>query len=279
MLTRNNFSVKIIVYDFKKSKKRRNKMDKIFTVNNILDILLRRLWLIVILVCLGGGVAFTYSEYIIPKQYTASVTMYVYNQSPQQQQQTVSDIALSEKLVDTYMVILKSNHVLEKVSDRVKEQSVNYSATALAKMIDVETVEETEVFKVSVSSYSKEHSKIIADAISQIAPEEIIRVVKAGAVEIVDMAKLPDTYSSPNISRNTIIGIVLGFVFACAFSLILELINTSVKSRDDLMDMHKYPVLAVIPNLDGRAKNAKTHYSYSYGNQNVSSKEDKKDEK
>ncbi len=241
-------------------------MDKIFTVNNILDILLRRLWLIVILVCLGGGVAFTYSEYIIPKKYTASVTMYVYNQSQQQQQQTVSDIALSEKLVDTYMVILKSNHVLDKVSDRINEQSVNYTATALYKMITVETVEETEVFRVSVSSYSKEHSKIIADAISQIAPDEIIRVVKAGAVEIVDAAELPTTYSSPNISRNTIIGIVLGFVFACAFSLILELMNTSVKSRDDLMDMHKYPVLAVIPNLDGRAKNTKNHYGYSYGN-------------
>ena len=238
-------------------------MDKIFTVNNILDILLRRLWLIVILVCLGGGVAFTYSEYIVPKKYTASVTMYVYNQSSQQQQQTVSDIALSEKLVDTYMVILKSNHVLEKVSDRIKDQSVNYSVDAIYSMISAETVDETEVFKVSVSSYSKEHSKIIADAISQIAPDEIIRVVKAGAVEIVDMAELPTTYSYPNISKNTIIGIVLGFVFACAFSLILELMNTSVKSRDDLMDTHKYPVLAVIPNLDGRTRSSKSYYKYS----------------
>lgn len=237
-------------------------MDKIFTVNNILDILLRRLWLIVILVCLGGGVAFTYSEYVVPKKYTASVTMYVYNQS-QQQQQTVSDIALSEKLVDTYMVILKSNHVLDKVSDRINEQSVNYTVEELYNMITVATVEETEVFKVSVSSYSKEHSKIIADAISQIAPDEIIRVVKAGAVEIVDNAELPTTYSSPNISKNTIIGIVLGFIFACAFSLVLELMNTSVKSRDDLVDTYDYPVLVVVPNLDPRTKAGKSGYTYT----------------
>lgn len=245
-------------------------MDKIFTVNNILDILLRRLWLIVILVCLGGGVAFTYSEYVVPKKYTASVTMYVYNQSQAQQQQTVSDIALSEKLVDTYMVILKSHHVLDKVSDRINEQSVNYTVDELSGMISVGTVEETEVFQVSVSSYSKEHSKIIADAISQIAPDEIIRVVKAGAVEIVDNAELPSTYSSPNISRNTIIGIVLGFIFACAFSLVLELMNTSVKSRDDLVETFDYPVLVVVPNLDPRSKSSKSGYSYSNHSTNSS---------
>ena len=87
-------------------------MDKIFTVNNILDILMRRLWLIVALVVIGGGVAYTYSEYILPKKYTSSVTLYVYNQSENRQQLTATDFTLSAKLVDTYMVVLKSDHVL-----------------------------------------------------------------------------------------------------------------------------------------------------------------------
>ena len=127
-------------------------------------------------------------------------------------------------------------------------------------MITSEAVNDTEIFKISVSSYSKEDSKIIADAIAEIAPDEIIRVVKAGAVEIVDTAKLPTTYSSPNIPKNTIIGIILGLLFACVLSILLELMNTSVKSREDLSETHKHPVLAVIPNLDGNTK-----HSYSYG--------------
>ena len=234
-------------------------MDRIFTVNNILDILMRRLWLIVVLVCLGGGVAYTYSEYVLPKKYTSSVTLYVYNQSANQQQLTSSDFALSAKLVDTYMVILKSDYVLEKVSDKVKEQNLDYSASSIRSMLSSEAVEETEVFKVSVSTYNKEDAKTIADAIAEIAPDEIIRVVKAGAVEIVDTAKLPSTYSSPNIAKNTIIGIILGMIFACVLSLLLELMNTTIKSREDLVDVHKHPVLAVIPNLDGA-----TGRSYSY---------------
>ena len=234
-------------------------MDRIFTVNNILDILMRRLWLIVILICLGGGVAYTYSEYVLPKKYTSSVTLYVYNQSSNQQQLTSSDFALSAKLVDTYMVILKSDYVLEKVSEKVREQNLNYSASSIRSMLSSEAVEETEVFKVSVSTYNKEDAKTIADAIAEIAPDEIIRVVKAGAVEIVDNAKLPTTYSSPNIAKNTIIGIILGLIFACVLALLLELMNTTIKNREDLIEVHKHPVLAVIPNLDGA-----TGSSYSY---------------
>ena len=233
-------------------------MEKIFTVNNILDILMRRLWLIVVLVCMGGGIAFTYSQYILPKKYTSAVTLYVYNQT-EGRQLTTSDFSLSSKLVDTYMVILKSNYVLEKISDKVKDQNLNYSATEIGSMITSVAVDETEVFKISVSSYSKEDAKTIADAIAEIAPDEIIRVVKAGSVEIVDTAKLPTTYSSPNVPKNTIVGIILGLIFACVLALLLELMNTTVKSREDLMEEHKYPVLAVIPNLDG-----KTNRSYNY---------------
>lgn len=240
-------------------------MEKIFTVNNILDILMRRLWLIVVLVCMGGGIAFTYSQYILPKKYTSSVTLYVYNQT-EGRQLTTNDFALSSKLVDTYMVILKSNYVLEKVSDKIAEQNLSYSATEIGTMITSEAVDETEVFKISVSSYSKEDAKTIADAIAEIAPDEIIRVVKAGSVEVVDAAKLPTTYSSPNVPKNTIVGIILGLIFACVLSLLLELMNTTVKSREDLMEAHKYPVLAVIPNLDGKTNRNYTYKRYGYSN-------------
>ena len=256
-------------------------MDKIFTVNNILDIFMRRLWLIVILICIGGGIAFSYSQYILPKKYTSSVTLYVYNQTDGRQM-NVNDISFSSRLVDTYMIVLKSNTVLEKISDKIKEQNLDYSASSIGSMISSEAVNETEVFRISVTCYNKEDAKTIADAIAEIAPDEIIRVVKAGSVEIVDSAKLAKTYSSPNIPKNTIVGILLGLISACVLALLLELMNTTVKSRENLMEEHKYPVLAVIPNLDGKTGRTYKHrrydnkkytyyyYSHGYGRRNHS---------
>ena len=246
-------------------------MERNFTVNDIITILLKRLWLIVTLALVGGIVAFSYSQYVLPKKYTSKITLYVYNQKDGQTTQALntSDFALSAKLVNTYMVILKSDQVLETVSSKISKLGLNYSAKEIRSMISAEVVEETEVFEVRISAGNPEDAKIIADAIEQVAPPEIIRVVRAGAVETVDKATLPTTHSSPNIPQNTIIGIVVGMVLACGLAFVFELMNTSVKSKEELTEQYKLPVLSVIPNLhhEGKGDNryGGKYYSYNYG--------------
>ena len=247
-------------------------MERNFTVNDIITILLKRLWLIITLALVGGIVAFSYSQYVLPKKYTSKITLYVYNQKDGQaatQALNTSDFALSAKLVNTYMVILKSDQVLETVSSKIEKLGLSYSAKEIRSMISAEVVEDTEVFEVKISAGNPENAKIIADAIEQVAPPEIIRVVRAGAVETVDKASLPTTHSSPNIPQNTIIGIVIGMVLACGLAFVFELMNTSVKSKEELTEQYKLPVLTVIPNLyhesKGEGRYGGGYYKYGYG--------------
>ena len=247
-------------------------MERNFTVNEIITILLKRLWLIVTMALVGGIIAFTYSQYVLPKQYTAKVALYVYNEKndPANQGLNMNDFNLSARLVNTYMVILKSDTVLDLVSTKISRLGVNYPAKELRGMISSDVVDETEVFEVAVSCSNPEHAKIIADAIDQVAPDEIIRVVRAGAVETVDKAKLPTKPSSPNVSQNTIIGILVGLVLACGMAFIFELMNTSVKSKEELSEQYKLPVLSVIPNLHKEDSSHSRYggrysYQYSYG--------------
>ncbi len=240
-------------------------MERNFTVNEIITILLKRLWLIITLALVGGIISFAYSQYVLPKQYTAKVALYVYNEkdgSGAQAAMNVNDLNLSARLVETYMVILKSDTVLDLVSSKISRLGINYKSNELRAMISSNVVEETEVFEVAVSCGNPEHAKIIADAIEQVAPDEIIRVVRAGAVETVDKASLPTKPSSPNTSQNTIIGILVGLVLACGMAFVFELMNTSVKSKDELTEQYKLPVIAVIPNLYGEGS---SHGRYGYG--------------
>ena len=247
-------------------------MERNFTVNEIITILLKRLWLIVTMALIGGIIAFSYSQYVLPKKYTAKVALYVYNEKndPLNQGMNVNDFNLSAKLVNTYMVILKSDTVLETVSNKISRLGVNYTANELRGMISSDVLEETEVFEVAVSCIDAEHAKIIADAIEQVAPMEIIRVVRAGAVETVDKANLPTKPSSPNVSQNTIIGVLVGLVVACGMAFVFELMNTSVKSKEELSEQYKLPVLSVIPNLHHEGSSHSRYggrygYSYNYG--------------
>ena len=129
-------------------------MERNFTINDIITIILKRLWLIVVMALVGGIIAFTYSQYVLPKKYTSKITLYVYNDKAGQinQAMNTSDFALSAKLVDTYMVILKSDTVLETVSSKISKLGLNYTVTEIRSMISAEVVDDTEVFEVKISA-------------------------------------------------------------------------------------------------------------------------------
>ncbi len=247
-------------------------MERNFTINDVITIILKRLWLIILLALVGGIISFSYSQYVLPKKYTSKITLYVYNSKEGQVNQNINDFNLSARLVDTYMVILKSETVLQTVSSKISKLGLNYTVNEIRDMITADVLQDTEVFEVKISAGNPEDAKIIADAIEQVAPPEIIRVVRAGAVETVDKATLPTTHSSPNIPQNTIIGVVIGVVLACALAFVFELMNTSIKSKEDLAEQYKLPVLTVIPNLYGETKShrnfryySRKYYSYDYG--------------
>ena len=253
-------------------------MERNFTINDIISIFLKRLWLIVILALLGGTIAYSYSQYVIPKKYTAKVTMYVSN--PTERQVTAGDISFAQKLVDTYLVILKSNVVLNTVSNKINGvTSKPYTAGQIRGMLRAASVSGTEVFEVAVSCDVPEDSKLIADTISAIAPDEIIRVVKAGNVEVIDTADTPKDPSSPNVPQNTIIGIIIGIGLACGLAFLMELMNTSIKSKEDLSETFKYPVLTLIPDLSGVGeKKTYKYYKYEYSYESVPDNSGGKDE-
>ena len=80
-------------------------MERNFTVNEIITILLKRLWLIVTMALIGGIIAFSYSQYVLPKKYTAKVALYVYNEK-------------------TYSLIGEHTKKVYKIGDEVKVKLV-----------------------------------------------------------------------------------------------------------------------------------------------------------
>ena len=249
-------------------------MEKNFSINDIISIFLKRLWVIIVLAIVGGGISYVYSQFIIPKKYTSAVTMYVYNQNGDRAP-TAGDFSLSKNLVETYIVILKSNQVLEAVSAGIVTDGLEYNVDEIRRMLTAQAVQKTEVFEISISCENKEHARIIADKISIVAPPEIIRVVKAGSVEVVDKAKVSEEHSSPNIPQNTIIGVILGMALAFGLAFLLELMNTSIKDKTDLTETYALPVLTLVPNLSNESDKSGYNYyryKYEYGYENVEEK-------
>jgi capsular polysaccharide biosynthesis protein len=207
--------------------------------------ILRRRWLLILAAAvLCAAVLFGYFRFFAADTYTAKATMYVYNDESRSGTTTASELTTSRSLVNTYIVIIESDMVMDEVA---KATGVS-SGAALRKMISISAVNSTEAFSITVKSGSPELSQLIANTIADTCPSEILRVVKAGAVEVIDYAKLPKA-DSKGLTTKAAIGFLGGAVVCYGVFLVLELFNTTVRKEEDLGMFSDIPVLGSVPRL------------------------------
>lgn len=217
---------------------------------NLMDILLilRKRFVWILLSCaICGGVVFGYTKLFVPDTYKATASVYVYGSAGVKTEYTTSterDYALS--LVDTYIVILKSNTVMQKV---LRTLDLSWTPEDLERMVSCSPINETEVFSVTVSYHDPEMAKLLANTIVDVAPKEITRVVKAGGVEVLDYAKRPETPSAPSPLKNGVIGAILGLALSLGVFLLIEILDTKIWDEEKLTSIFEFPVLGSVPKI------------------------------
>lgn len=223
----------------------------------LLRALWRKAWAIVLAALIGGGAAFSYAAFLITPLYEAEALMYVNNSSFSVGSTSFSinnaELTAAQSLVDTYIIILTSRPTLEKVID---ETGVDYSCDQLEEMISAGSVNNTEVFSITVTSKSPQEAELIANAIVDILPGRIADVVDGSSVRTVEWAIVPSEKASPNITMITAIGMLIGFVLAVMIVIIRLAGDTLIHDEDYLTETYKLPVLAVIPDLYDDSENS-----------------------
>ena len=213
--------------------------------------LLRRWWAIVLAILIVGAVAFGYTYFMVDPLYQSSTLLYVNNSDISVGSTSFSisnaDLTAAQKLVDTYVVILKSRTVLNEVID---EADLDYTYEELQSMITASAVNSTEVFEVVVTSKSPMEAERIANTIASLLPEKIADIVAGSDVRIVDYAVIPSHRSSPSYTRNTAIGMLLGAVLSAAIIVLAYLFDENIHSEDYLTQTYPdIPLLSVIPDM------------------------------
>jgi capsular polysaccharide biosynthesis protein len=187
---------------------------------------------------------FIVSNNFLTPLYESYVTMYIENTRDYDGYISSGDLASSQDLLDTYVVLLNSNSVLEKV---IEKSGLDISAGELEGMIDESAVNNTQVLRVAVRSEDPAVALKLAQSIGEVVPSEIIRIVKAGNVEIVDKAQLPYEPFFPNVASLTFFGAVAGFFLSCLGIALKDILDTRIKSEEDIVQSTSLPVIGLIP--------------------------------
>lgn len=211
--------------------------------------LLRKLWsrkfFIIFIALVVGTIALLGSVFLIKPKYTSTTRIYVVNRTADSI--TNQDLQAGSYLVKDYQEVITSNEVLSSVIDKEK---LSLTPNELSSMISVTIPTDTRVISISVEDDNAQEATTIANTVREVAAEKIKAVTKVEDVTTLEAAEVPKEPSSPNIKRNTLIGVIAGGGLAVISIIILEVLDDRVRRPEDIEDVLGLPLLGIVPDID-----------------------------
>ena len=234
---------------------------------HILKTLWRKMWLIAICAILAAAIGFSYAAFFITPTYSSAAMLYVNSKSISLGgvvgSVSVSELTAAQNLVKTYITILKTRTTLEMVAEKVAQTNPtrDYTWSQLMGMITAGSVNDTEVFRVTVTAEDPNDAAKIVNAIAEILPERVAEIIQGSSMKVVDGGMVNTTKVAPNVRSYTLMGFFIGGLLACAAIVIYALFDDTIRGEDYLNRRYDYPILARVPDLDGAATR---NYKYQY---------------
>lgn len=158
-----------------------------------------------------------------------------------------NDLLLNQKLVSTYGELVKMRAVSDKVIDNLK---LDMTYKELGDKLSVNLVKDTEIIKLEVMDSDPERATKIANETALVFIDTVKDIMNIENVKIIDEAQVPKAPVSPRVKLNIAIGLVLGFMISIFIVFLLEYLDTTIKTADELEKLLELPVIGTIPLID-----------------------------
>ena len=216
--------------------------------------LLRMFWqsktqiLLIVAIFIVIGVIYTLG-FVTPK-YQASTTLLLATNSSSEKTEsiTTTDITLNSKLVSTYSKLVESSKIIRKV---ISDLSLDIDENTLKKNISVTAVEDAEMIQIAVKNEDPVLATKIANETAKIFIENVKEYYGIENVHVVDEAEIPQGPVNVNHKKDIIIFAFIGIVIAGMYILVANMLDTTIKSEEDIEKISGLTVLATIPLYEG----------------------------
>lgn len=206
---------------------------------------------IILIVIIAVVIGFIYSYVLVKPEYKSTTSILLAKSNAAQSGDgtiTSTEITLNQKLVSTYSDLIKTDKVLTQVINNLK---IDKTVETLKKNIQVTAKDDTEIIAISVTDADSEMARKIANEAAQVFITQIAQqYYNMDNVYVVDEAKAESKPYNINHTKDLIIFAAAGFVIACIYVLIANMLDTTVKSKEDIEKKLGLTVLTSIPVCD-----------------------------
>ncbi|MFD2131631.1 YveK family protein [Pseudogracilibacillus auburnensis] len=228
-------------------------MEETISLKEIFEVVKKRLLLIVSFTAAAALIAAIVSFFILTPIYQSS-TQFIVNQSLKEDsnqgiQVDTNTIRTNVELINTYNVIITSNAILTEVIDELK---LSTSPEALAGNIQVSSEQNSQVVTVTVKDPDPKLATEIANTTVLVFQDRIPDLMNVDNVKILSEAVTKENPSpvEPKPTLNIAIAIVLGLMAGVGVAFLLEYLDTSVRTEQDVQEKLGLPILGVISTME-----------------------------
>ncbi len=222
--------------------------DSELTIQQIINILLKR-WLILLIVpIVAASIAGIYLKLNYVPTYKSNATLYIVG-AQKNQALSQTDLTLGTMLIKDYQQLIKTNLIIDEVLSRLPNEGLTFAD--IVKSINVATLKDTRILNISVTSPDARQSALIANMLSDVFIEKIKEIMRVDSAKPIDAAEVALTPLSSNLTRNVALVAIVALMIAIGILLLLEMLDTTIKTEDDINKRLGLTVLGKIPSFLG----------------------------
>lgn len=209
--------------------------------------LLRKHLVLVILLPIVCAVAMAVVAYgFMPNVYTAETSLYVLSQSGDENTSSLqSNLSASQLIANDVAALLESSRVTQAAADDLGLEDLgDYD-------ISVASESSSRVITLSVEGGDPQMAANVANAMAENVSEVVREVMNVQSVSIVDEAVAPLDPSGPSRTMYVAVAFLAGLFVAVAIVVLIDMLNTKVRSSEDAEALLGVPVIGRMPAVKG----------------------------
>ncbi|HAT4333748.1 Wzz/FepE/Etk N-terminal domain-containing protein [Clostridium perfringens] len=217
---------------------------------------LKKRWKVIVLITIAATlVSAILSFFVIKPQYEASTKLFIGKQENQENNAyNNSDVMMYQQLMKTYAELVKTSDLVTKA---VKSANLDYDQNEIKGILNNLTATpsaDTQILDLSFKGREPKEVLKVTEAITDEFIAESKNLIPNGNVQVIQKPQLPKYPVSPNKKLNIIISFLLGIMVGVGVVLLLEYLDNTFKSREELEKTLELPIIGTIPDYDNMGK-------------------------
>ncbi len=219
--------------------------EQVIRLDELFEALKKRWLMIFTITIIATVISAALSFFVIKPKYEATTKVFI-GKEGENQAYNQNDVLMYQKLMKTYSEAIKTKDL---VSRSIENTSFSLKPEGVLANLTVVPVADTQILQIKYKSTNPQEAK---EVISEITDEFIktsTDLVPNGNIKIIEEVQFPEKPVSPNKKLNIAIAFLLGLMVSVGLAFLLEFLDNTFKTKEQLERELDIPVIGMIPNV------------------------------